>query len=196
MPGRFTIDDELDNIHDGMHQDLQMPAGQWVQWWQYDETKTTKDAIYDTPTYESPEGKYWKRPIVIPCLAAQVFQGQTHHDDRGFYNIDRLHLTIDMKTVWRLLPSLPNGADAHLKDRVVFRGQAYSPYQVWARGQVFDTYTVLTVDLIQVKADEMVNDPQFSADLTRQVGDGGQALTGEKPGTFDPYSDTYNMPGP
>ncbi len=196
MPGRFTIDDELDNIHDGMHQDLQMPAGQWVQWWQYDETKTTKDAIYDTPTYASPEGKYWKRPIVIPCLAAQVFQGQTHHDDRGFYNIDRLHLTIDTKTVWRLLPSLPNGADAHLKDRVVFRGQAYSPYQVWARGQVFDTYTVLTVDLIQVKADEMVNDPQFSADLTRQVGDGGQALTGEKPGTFDPYSDTYNMPGP
>lgn len=179
MPGRFTIDDELDNIHDGMHQDLQMPAGQWVSWWQFDETNSTKDAIYDTPTYLDPQGKKYRRPIEIPCLTAEVFQGQTHHDDRGFYNIDRLHLTIDMRTVWRLLPSLPANLDAHLKDRVVFRGQAYTPYQVWARGQVSDHYTVLAVDLLQVKADEMVNDPQFAASLTRQVGDGGQSLTGD-----------------
>lgn len=179
MPGRFTIDDELDNIHDGMHQDLQMPAGQWVSWWQFDETNSTKDAIYDTPTYLDPQGKKYRRPIEIPCLTAEVFQGQTHHDDRGFYNIDRLHLTIDMRTVWRLLPSLPANLDAHIRDRVVFRGQAYTPYQVWARGQVSDHYTVLAVDLLQVKPDEMVNDPQFAASLTRQVGDGGQSLKGD-----------------
>lgn len=187
MPGRFTIDDELDNIHDGMHQDLLMPAGQWVDWWVFDEDASSKDPIYDTASQDSPQGRVWQRPIRIPCLGARVLQGQTHHDDRGFYNIDQLSLTIDMRTVWRLLPSLPNGADAHIRDRVVFRGQVYSPYQVWSRGQVFDKYTVLSVSLIQVKTDEMVNDPQFAASLTRQIGEGGQTLIGEHPGQYDPY---------
>lgn len=192
QPGRFTITDEIDNIHDGMHQDLQMPAGQWVDWWQFDAARSTKDDIYDVASYDNPAGRIWKRPVSIPCLSAQIFQGQTFQDERGFYNIDRLHLTIDMRTLWRLLPSLPEGSDTHLKDRVVFRGQVYSPYQVWSRGQVGHTYTILTVDLTQVKSDELVNDPQFAADLTPQVDDGGQELDG--PGAYDPYTDTYDMP--
>lgn len=191
MPGRFSIADELANIHDGMHQDLQMPVGQWVQWWVFDEAQTTTDDIYDVATYANPDGRYWKRPIEVPCLSAQVYQGQTYQDERGFYNIDSLHLTIDMKTVWRLLPSLPQGSDSHLKDRVVFRGQAYSPHQVWSRGQVHNTYTVLSVDLLQVKSDEMVNDPQFAASLSDQVGTGGQELQGPKPGVYDA---TYEAP--
>lgn len=162
MVGRFTMDDELDNIHDGMHQDLRMPAGHTVQWWQFDSTGSAVDDIYDVAISVEDEGRYWTRPITVPCLGARVIQGQTHHDDRGFYNIDMLHLTIDMRVVWRLLPTLPEGTDSHLRDRVVFQGQAYSPYQVWSRGLVDDKYTVLSVDLLQVKPDEMVNDPQFA----------------------------------
>lgn len=195
MPGRFTINDELDNIHDGMQQDLQMPAGQWVDWWQWDSERSSRDPIYDTAATSPPEGRIWLRPISIPCLTAHIYQGQTHPDERGFYNIDRLHLTIDMRTVWRFLPTLPEGADEHLKDRIVFRGQVYSPYQVWALGQVADSYTVLTVDLVQVKADELVNDPQFQVSLSAPDEDGGQSLQ-PNPGAFDPYFATYDMPGP
>ena len=159
MPGRFTIDDEIANIRDGMHQDLQMPAGQSVQWWVYDETNSVVDDIYGTASTET--GRVWQRPIRIPCLSAQVIQGQTHHQERGFYNVDMLHLTIDLRVVWRLIPSLPDNADAHLRDRVVFRGQVYSPFQVWSRGIVDEKYAVLSVDLTQVETDEMVNDSQF-----------------------------------
>lgn len=188
MPGRFSIQDEITNIRDGMHQDLQMPAGQTVRWWQWDDTASTIDEIYDTgySTGDQSNGRMWKRPIDIPCLTAFLYQGQTHHDERGFYNIDRLHMTIDMKVVWRLMPALPENADAHLRDRIEFRGAIYQPYQIWQRGQVKYDYTVLSVDATQVKPDEMVNDPQFSAPEPSFVVDPAADLDAETP--------TYNQP--
>lgn len=186
MTGRFTIPDEVLDIRDGMHQDLQMPAGQSVQWWLFDSAQSEKDAIYDVASSTSLEGRAWQKPITVPCLGAMIIQGETHQDDRGFYNVDRLHLTINMDDVRRLLPTLPNGADYHINDRVTFRGQVYQPFQVWARGQVARFYTVLSVDLLQVKNDELVNDPQFAASLTAKTGENPQVLDDEWPGVYDP----------
>ena len=192
MPGRFRIDDEIANIRDGMQQDLRMPVGQSVQWWVFNQELTTADVVFDVATDKSPDGRYWDRPFTLPCLSAEVIQGETHHDERGFYNVDRLHLTVSFADIQRLLPDLPNNTDIHLKDRVGFRGALYQPFQIWSRGQVADHYTVVSIDALQVKPDEVVNDPQFAAGLTSAP---PQNFKKDPPGAFDPYFATYDMPG-
>lgn len=81
-----------------------------------------------------------------------------YQNDRGFYQVDTLRLFINYDDVTHFIPDLTDNPDQHLKDRVEFRDQIYVPNRIFPRGQVQMEYVVLTVDLTQVKDEEMVND--------------------------------------
>jgi hypothetical protein len=49
----------------------------------------------------------------------------------------------------------------HIKDRIIYRGQVFTPTRVIPRGSFGYRWAVITVDLNQVNPEEMVNDPQF-----------------------------------
>ena len=159
--GRFSVDSELDRILSGMTEDLRRPVGGDVAWWRYDEIGTGVDPIYDVGSSEA--GRRWLPPLDMPFIVAQVFQGETYQNDRGLYNADVLRLTMNMNDVMRVIPTLVQTPDAHIRDRIVYRGSVFRPSRLYFRGQVLSTYTVLTVDLIQVKSEELVNDDQFQA---------------------------------
>lgn len=159
--GRFTVDGEIERILTGISEDLRRPVGGQVPWWRFDEQTTEVDPVYDVGSEDV--GRRWLPPLAMDFIVAQVFQGETYPNDRGFYNTDVLRLTMNMDDVMRVIPTLVQNPDKHIRDRIIYRGSVFRPTRLYFRGQVLSTYTILTVDLAQVKPEEMVNDDQFLA---------------------------------
>jgi hypothetical protein len=91
-------------------------------------------------------------------------------NNRGFYNVDTLHLTINIDDVKAVSPELfsDNGQvktiiDLVNKYRIVWHNQVYRPIKTQPAGLVAERYTLLVVDLTQLAPDELVNDAQFLA---------------------------------
>jgi hypothetical protein len=154
--GRFDQELEVKSIRHGITQDLEVPTGQKVYWYFYSSASTTVDHIYDVGA--STGGRVWKKPLELPVVNAYVFQNEIYQNDRGFYAVDTLRLFINYDDVTAYIPDLTDNPDQHIKDRVMFRGQYYVPNRIFPRGQVQMEYVVLSVDLTQVKPEEMVND--------------------------------------
>lgn len=159
--GRFGTEFELDSMFRGMRDDLQRRVGMQVKWAIWDGENSEVDEIYGVGS--SGVGRRWKYPILVPVIVAQVFQGQTVQNERGFYNTDVLRLTVSMDDINKAIPDLVSHPDAHIRDRVLYRGSVFAPTRLYLRGQVLTSYTVLTIDLNQVMPEEMVNDDQFSS---------------------------------
>ena len=68
---------------------------------------------------------------------------------------------LNVGDVEKLLPNMLLDPSSHLKDRVVYRGNVFSPSRVNPRGHFGYNWAVVTVDLTEVNAEELVNDPQF-----------------------------------
>lgn len=154
--GRFDPEYEVKSIRHGITQDLQAPVGQVVQWRLFDPEATVVDDVYDVGSSDG--GRVFKAAIDLPVVNAYVFQAEMFQNDRGFYSVDTLRLFINYDDVIRFLPTLDADPDQHLKDRIEFRDQMYTPTRVYPRGQIDMDYMVLTVDLTQVKPEEQVND--------------------------------------
>ena len=154
--GRFTSEFEVKSIRHGIAQDLQAPVGQDVLWRLFDTAATVIDDVYDVGA--SSGGRSWKKGFALPVVNAYVFQNEMYQNDRGLYTVDTLRLFINYDDVIRFIPTLDSQPDTHLKDRVEYRGQMYAPNRVFPKGQINMDYTVLTVDLTQVKPEETVND--------------------------------------
>lgn len=165
--GRFTTAYEVGSILRGITEDLQEEVGMDVDWWVWDPIATEVDDLYDVGS--SAVGRRWKSPIRVPVIVAQVFQGQTIQNDRGFYNADVLRFTCNMGDISKVLPDLVPNPDVHYLDRVEYRGGVFRPTKLYLRGLVENTYTILTIDLNQVKEEELVNDEQFQQYVTSEI---------------------------
>lgn len=160
--GRFSMDYEVDSIRDGIGEDLQRPAGQYIVWHRFDPNATEVDPIYDVGDYDG--GRRWKFPgLNVPAVSAVVFQGQTLQNERGFYQSDVLRMTLNVKDVDTFLPGLRATPDVYYLDRIIYQNTIFTNTRLYLRGHVERYYTVLTVDALQVNPEELVNDPQFAS---------------------------------
>lgn len=162
--GRFDPELEVKLIRQGINQDLQVPVGQSVLWMRFDAAATTTDDVYDVGSPSG--GRVFMKPLVVPVVNAYVYQDELFDNDRGFYQVDTLRLWVNYNDIAVLLPTLESNPDNHLRDRIQFRGQRYTPNRVLPRGQVDYDYMVLMVDCTQVKPEEEVNDvyPTYETD--------------------------------
>ncbi len=154
--GRFDAEYEVKSMRRGISRDLQVPAGQQVDWYLFDASESTPDPVYDVGA--STGGRSWLAPITVPVVNAFIYQAEQFQNDRGFYTVDTLRIVINYDDVIRYLPSLDVQPDIHLKDRVGFRGALYVPNRVFPKGQVGYEYMGLLVEATQVKPEEQVND--------------------------------------
>ena len=164
--GRFDSDFDLDSMGDGITADLTNPAGTTAQWWKFDQTNSTVDPIYDVEPLGV--GRYWTGPFEIKISRASITQGATPQTDRGFYNADTLHLTLNVDDLREVSPELFNdrglvkaSVDITNRYRLVWKDQVYRPVKTQQSGQVANRHTIVTIDLIQLMPDELVNDVQF-----------------------------------
>lgn len=164
--GRFDSDFDLDSMGDGITADLTNPAGTSAEWWKFDKMNSVMDPIYDVEPLGG--GRLWKGPFTLQIIRASVSQGSTPMSERGFYNADTLHITLNVDDLRATSPELFNdrglvksSLDISNRYRLVWKDQVYRPVKTQQAGQVSNRHTIITVDLIQVMPDELVNDTQF-----------------------------------
>lgn len=164
--GRFDTDFESDRISEGITEDLTNPAGTLAQWWKFDSATSTKDPVYDVEPIGA--GRVWKGPFELKIIRATITQGSNPLNERGFYNVDTLHLTTNIDDLYDISSELfvdrsliSTNIDLANKYRLVWKGQVYRPVRTQPAGLVANRHTLVILDLIQVAPDELVNDTQF-----------------------------------
>jgi hypothetical protein len=166
--GRFTTDFELNAIADGITADATNPVGTTAEWWTYNSASSVKDPIYDVEPVGS--GRVWTGPAILKVIKAGINQGSSAVNERGFYNIDSLRLVLNIDDLRAASPTLfdargvvKSTLDLSNKNRVVWKNQVYRPVKTQQQGQVAERHTIISVDLMQLMPDELVNDAQFLA---------------------------------
>ena len=167
---RFSVDYEAKSIYEGIAEDLGGTVGvevDWFRWQDYylrENVDTVVDDIYDVSSSTPTEGRRWMLPFKMPVVLAQMVRGGNTFNERGFYTTDTLRLVLNSGDVSRLHPGMVgNEPNQYIKDRIVYRGQVFTPQRVNPRGAFGYQWAVVTVDCLEVNSEELVNDPQFQA---------------------------------
>ena len=158
--GRFTPDYESNSISYGINEDLQRFSGTFVEWWVFDPTTTKVDQLYDVGSYDG-LGRRWVGPHHLPVVRAIIEQSAVPLTDRGFYNGDKLHLTLNSDDVEKLYPGVVGNPDLQNRGRLVWLGEVFRPNRVQQLGVVANRFHLISVECTQIMNDELINDPQF-----------------------------------
>ena len=170
VQGRFTVASEKESIKLGVTKDMVRTVGMDIDWWAWDPVASQVDPIYDVGS--STVGRRWKKQNTIPVVSAKLEQGVMQRNERGLYTVDQLRLTFNVDVIRNSISTLrgttttdddyfSQDPDRYLRDRIVFRNTVWSPAKFLPRGLMGNDYTLISLDLNQVNAEELVNDPQF-----------------------------------
>lgn len=166
--GRFDMDYEAISMYEAMAEELGGKVGidvdwfRWQDWYLQDPTNNVVDDIYDVSSSVEGGGRRWMAPFKMPTIAAQLVRGGNVMNERGFYTTDTLRLVISAGEMKNRLPEvLRNEPNQFIKDRILYRGQVFTPTRVNPRGAFSFRWAVVTIDCNEVNSEELVNDPQF-----------------------------------
>lgn len=159
--GRFSALYEIESVGAGVENDLQEPMGQKVRWWVYSEEGSEIDPVYSVGA-DVGTGRMWLPPFEISVVMATISQGPLYQNDRGFYTLDNLVLVVNATEMYTKLPDMAYGPDTHLKDRVEYRGHAFTPTLIYPKGHIQNHLVVVRIEALEVKPEELVNDVQFN----------------------------------
>lgn len=164
--GRFTTEFELNAIGDGITWDLTNPVGTFADWWMFDKASSTVDPVYDVDSAVG--GRVWIGPKSLHVISANWVQGTVPSTERGFYSADTLNFTINIDDLAEVSPELFESRGSYKakiseanRYRCVWKEQVYRPYHVQPDGYLDDRGTLITIRMIQVMPDELINDAQF-----------------------------------
>lgn len=158
--GRFSPDYESNSISSGINEDLQRFSGTYAEWWVFDPGTTVVDSLYDVGAADG-TGRRWVGPHSLPVIRSVISQGSVPTSDRGFYNGDMLHLTINIDDIERTYPGVVGSPDLQNRGRIVWLGEVFRPVRVQQSGIVANRFHLAVVDCTQIMNDELINDPQF-----------------------------------
>jgi len=168
IQGRFGIDYEGKSMYEGIAEDLGATVGvdvDWFKWQDYylaDNYTEVVDDIYDVSSSVPGKGRRWMLPFKMPVVMAQLIRSTNVMNERGYYITDTLRLVINAGDARKMLPSLAgDNPGQHIKDRILYRNQEFTPTRVMPRGHFGYKWAVITVDCNEVNPEELVNDPQF-----------------------------------
>jgi hypothetical protein len=168
VQGRFNLDYEGKSMYEGIAEDLGATVGvdvNWFRWQEYyfeENYEEIIDDVYDVSNSTPGKGRRWMLPFRMPVLMAQLIRSTNIMNERGYYITDTLRIVISGGEAKRLLPSLVGeNPNQHIKDRILYRGQVFTPTRVLPRGHFGYKWSVVTIDCNEVNPEELVNDPQF-----------------------------------
>jgi hypothetical protein len=166
------MDYEAKSMYEGIAEDLGGTVGQEVDWFQWSATyladnfNLVVDDIYDVSnagfTDGVGNGRRWALPFKLPVVMAQLIRSTNIMNERGYYVTDTLRLVLNVGDVQRLVPGMLSDPSSHIKDRIIYRGEVFTPTRVLPRGAFGYRFAVVTIDCNQVNPEELVNDPQFT----------------------------------
>jgi hypothetical protein len=185
IQGRFNVDYEGKSMYEGIAEDLGATVGvevDWFRWQEYylaENYETIVDDVYDVSSSTPGQGRRWMLPFKMPVVMAQLIRSTNVMNERGYYVTDTLRIVINAGDAKSMLPTLVgDNPSQHIKDRILYRNQVFTPTRVLPRGHFGYKWSVITIDCNEVNPEELVNDPQFQRYAlmpnleTRQLVDG------------------------
>lgn len=168
LQGRFDVNHEVEAMYEGMAEEIQEKVGitvdwfRWQDWYLQENVTEVVDDIYDVSSSVSGGGRRWMAPFKMPVLMARIERGGNAQNERGFYTTDMLRLIISSGEVRNRIPEiLRNEPNQYIKDRILYRGQVFTPTRINPRGEVNFRWAVVEVECNEVNAEELINDEQF-----------------------------------
>lgn len=154
MPPDRRLLRDIRSAYRGM-QRYQVGAGQWLLWFRFNKAGTTSD-----PTYGTGPTRAWFPPITVPAMIGEYTRDPKNFDDDGLYQVDQVHAILNYFDFFSstMIDPDPNGQD-HVNDRVVFDGHLFSVSSFTPRGRVASYFLTISVDMIEIAAEELNEDP-------------------------------------
>lgn len=168
LQGRFDIGHEAESMYEAMAEELGEKVGmpvdwfRWQDWYLQNPANNVVDDIYDVSSSVEGGGRRWMAPFKLNTVMAQITRGGNLPNERGFYTSDTLRLVVNADEIRHKLPEiLRNEPNQFIKDRILYRGQVFTPTRVNPRGHFGFRWAVVTIDCNEVNSEELVNDEQF-----------------------------------
>ncbi len=155
----------------------QQAFGTIVDWYFYDPDTSVYDDVYDEGqdtgggyangygTGYAGGGRRWRGPIRIPVLSANRREGFKVLSDDGQYSLDTIDLRLSYEQTRRvgLQPEISHNHEQHLRDRFVYDNRVFGVRDISVTGQFEPSGhdVVARVLGVQLRPDELVNDPDF-----------------------------------
>lgn len=157
--GRWSAEVETQKIANGLR-GYQPAFGDVVTYFRFDYERSQRHTIYDESVQA---GRVFDGPIDLPVLDVTHVLGETEQDDGGFYTNDRLRASAVFRQISRTGLTdgdLRNGG--YLRDRLAYDGKLFRVLEMRILGQIVRSDVTVEINAVQLKLDEITNDPQFA----------------------------------
>ena len=157
--GRFNVDYEQNEINAALR-GRQNEIGDTVDWYRFDRENSVIDDIYDEGTGS---GKHFRGPFTVPVMHVVREEGMAEENPEGLYYSDSIHVTAAFDQLRRAGFSFVDlDHQKWLKDRIVYDDRVFRVTRLEVLGQVKRRDVIVSIDALQERGDELVNDAQFA----------------------------------
>lgn len=157
--GRFNANYETTDIM-GVLRGRQTEVGETVQYYRFSHADASGDDLYDEGTGQ---GRMFNGPYRIPALHVVHNQGPAQDTTQGLYTVDNLHITASFDSLRKMgFTDQDIEHEKYLTDRVVYDNSVFRITSISVLGQIQDRDIIVSLEGVQLKPDELVNDVQFA----------------------------------
>lgn len=158
--GRFNVVYESDEI-DGALEGYQGVYGQDIEYFRYSRTDSQFHNVYGEATGV---GRVYYNPVPVPVLQVIREEGRAVQEDAGLYWTDGIHVIASFAHLSKTgLTELDIRHGSYLNDRLAYDGRIFRIEKISVLGQIRRRDFIVSVDAVQLKREDIVNDPQFQA---------------------------------
>lgn len=157
--GRWSAEVETQKIGDALR-GYQPAFGDQMLYYRFDFQNSQESNIYDEATGT---GRVYKGSIEVPVLHVVHTMGGDDLEEAGFYTNDQIQITVAFRQFSRTgmtHADLRNGS--YLRDRLAYDDKLFRVLGMAIQGQIVRSDLVVSIDAVQVKSDEVVDDVQFA----------------------------------
>jgi hypothetical protein len=157
--GRFSAEVETQEISEGLR-GYQPAFGDHIDYFRFSHGKSKKHSVYD----EAVEvGRQFAGSVDVPVLDVRHGMGDVQGQQDGFYTVDSLQVSASFRQLSRTgLTEIDLRTNNYLRDRIAYDGRLFRVREMRVLGQIQRSDVVVEMSAVQLKPDELVNDPQFA----------------------------------
>lgn len=158
--GRFNRNLETTLIHRGLR-GWQRQIGDSVVWWRFDYEESQINDIYDEG---DGVGRVFYGPWTIPTIHCEHIEGGNGEPrDEGLYQVDQLNVIASYRQIQQCgLTYMDLQTGNYQRDRLAYDNKLFTVQECLVLGQVVRRDIIVSITAIQIKNDELVDDPQFA----------------------------------
>lgn len=158
--GRFDVDYEMREINSSLR-GWQANFGDQILYFRFWGEESKVHDIWDEAL---PDGRVWHPAQMVKVLHATHVEGGNEDRSEGQYYNDNFYATASFSQLKRIgFTELDLQYQSFLRDRVVYDFRVFRITRINVVGQIQQEDPIVSIEGVQVKPDEMINDKGFES---------------------------------